>query len=301
MSADPYYTLILVPDARSASRKIRVSHRLVRWLTRATLGAAAMGAGVLLHYGWLNAQASHMDELRAQNEELSVQTQKYRETLDQLEHRIAFLGRTVTKLGVISGVEDTMPEAEGLDGGRGGVAGLHPTPPSADPDVALSLLSRSLSALAERSSRIEGFYTDQQELLAHTPSVWPVRGYLSSGYGRRNDPFTGRRSMHSGIDISASRGTRVAAPADGVVVSVGRRGAYGRSIVIDHGNDIITRYGHLDSYDVKPGQRVKRGDVIGRVGNTGRSNAPHLHYEVWVKDKAQNPIHYILDEYRTFG
>jgi murein DD-endopeptidase MepM/ murein hydrolase activator NlpD len=86
-----------------------------------------------------------------------------------------------------------------------------------------------------------------------------------------------------------------------VVVSVGRRGAYGKALVIDHGFDVVTRYGHLEEYNVRAGQRVRRGDVIGFVGNTGRSSAPHLHYEVWVRDKLQNPIHYILDEYRSFG
>jgi len=189
---------------------------------------------------------------------LSQRAEKYRQTLDQLEHRIASLGHTVTKLGVISGVESTMPE---VDVGMGGVAGLEPTPPSRDPDLALYSLSRSLSELAVRSTRIEGFYADQEELLSHTPSIWPVRGYLSSGFGGRSDPFTGRRSRHSGIDVSAARGTKVLAPANGVVVSVGRRGPYGRSIMIDHGNDVITRYGHLDAYNVQAGQRVERGDV----------------------------------------
>jgi murein DD-endopeptidase MepM/ murein hydrolase activator NlpD len=82
---------------------------------------------------------------------------------------------------------------------------------------------------------------------------------------------------------------------------VGRRGAYGNAIIINHGHGITTRYGHLSRFNVRPGQRVRRGDVIGYVGNTGRSNAPHLHYEVWVRDQLRNPIHFILDEYRSFG
>jgi murein DD-endopeptidase MepM/ murein hydrolase activator NlpD len=161
-------------------------------------------------------------------------------------------------------------------------------------------LSRSLNDLAERSTRIESFYADQATLLSRTPSIWPVRGYLSSGFGRRADPFTDRNEFHPGIDVSAPRGTEVAAPADGVVLAVGVRGAYGKAIIIDHGHEVITRYGHLEGYNVRPGQRVRRGDVIGFVGSTGRSNAPHLHYEVWARDRAQNPIHYILDEYRSF-
>jgi murein DD-endopeptidase MepM/ murein hydrolase activator NlpD len=115
------------------------------------------------------------------------------------------------------------------------------------------------------------------------------------------DPFTGGRDYHPGIDISAPLGTRVVAPADGVVVAVGRRGAYGNAIIIDHGYGVVTRYGHFEGFNVRAGQRVRRGDVIGFVGNTGRSNAPHLHYEVWLNDKLQDPIQYIIEEYRSFG
>jgi murein DD-endopeptidase MepM/ murein hydrolase activator NlpD len=94
----------------------------------------------------------------------------------------------------------------------------------------------------------------------------------------------------------------VAAPAEGTVVACNpKAGAYGNAIIIDHGYGVVTRYGHLDAFNVKPGQRIRRGDVIGFVGTTGRSSGPHLHYEVWVHDQAQNPIQFILDEYRSFG
>jgi len=301
MRADEYYTLMLIPGARSASRKIRVSGRLVWWAVRTAAGAAVTVLALLAHYVWLNGQVSEIDALRVQNAELQQRAHEHKWTLDQLEVRIASLDRAVVRLGVISGVEQTLPGDDEMTGGVGGVTGLDATPPSRDPDLVARSLSRSLSDLAARSTRIEGFYSDQKELLSHTPSIWPVRGYLSSGFGRRTDPFTGRKSRHSGIDVAAARGTEILAPADGGVVAVGRRGAYGRSIIIDHGNDVITRYGHLDRYNVRAGQSVRRGDVIGFVGSTGRSNAPHLHYEVWVQDKAQNPIHYILEEYRSLG
>jgi murein DD-endopeptidase MepM/ murein hydrolase activator NlpD len=201
----------------------------------------------------------------------------------------------------MSGLEQTPPAAGGVVGGVGGVTGVDPDPPSRDPEVALHALTRSLSDLATRSQRIETFYTDQTARLSHTPSIWPVRGYFSSGFGSRLDPFTGGKDFHPGIDVSAPRGTKAVAPADGVVLAVGQRGGYGLAIIIDHGRGIITRYGHLEGGNVRAGQQVRRGDVIGFVGSTGRSNAPHLHYEVWLDDKAQNPIHYILDEYRSFG
>jgi murein DD-endopeptidase MepM/ murein hydrolase activator NlpD len=267
--AEGYYTVILVPDARSAFRKIRVPVRLIRTVAGAA-GAVALAVGALLaHYAWLNCQVSELDAVRLENAVLSEQTHRYGESLGQLESRITRLQSSITKLAVMSSLEQTLPAADGVVVGVGGVTGVDPDPPSRDPDVTLHALSRSLSDLAARSQRIETFYADQTALLSHTPSVWPVRGYFSSGFGSRVDPFTGRKDFHPGIDVSAPRGTKAVAPADGVVLAVGRRGAYGLAIIIDHG--------------------------------TGRSNAPHLHYEVWLDDKAQNPIHYILDEYRSFG
>jgi murein DD-endopeptidase MepM/ murein hydrolase activator NlpD len=299
--AAEFFTLILIPDARSASRRIRIPVWAVRWTRPAAVAAAVAMGGLLIHYVWLNAHISQLDTLRSENAAMSEQARWYEDKFIEFSGQIAGLQRTVTKLGVISGVEQTLPEDNGVTGGVGGVSGFESVPPSHDRDLALQSLTLRLSDLAERSIRIERFYEDQQVRLSHTPSIWPVRGYLSSGFGTRRDPFTGRKDFHPGIDVSAPRGTKIVAPADGVVLSVGRRGAYGRAIIISHGYGVITRYGHLDGYNVRAGQRVRRGDVIGFIGNTGRSNAPHLHYEVWVNDKLQNPIHYILDEYRSFG
>jgi murein DD-endopeptidase MepM/ murein hydrolase activator NlpD len=162
-------------------------------------------------------------------------------------------------------------------------------------------MEKTTEELTARSSRLEAFYQDQKVVLAATPSVWPVRGYLSSTFGNRVDPFTGQPDFHPGIDIATPMGTKVQAPADGVVISTGVKGSYGNAIVIDHGYGVVTRYGHLSGFNVRPGQRVRRGDVSACVGQTGRATAPHLHYEVWVRDQNQNPIQYILDEYRTFG
>jgi len=294
-----YYTVILVRDARSAFRKIHVPVRLIRTVTGAAAALSVAAGALLVHYAWLNGQVSELHAVRLENAALSERARRYGESLRELESRATRLQSSIAKLGVMSGLEQTLPAAD--VGGVGGVTGVDLDPPSRDPDVTLHALSRSLSDLAARSQRIETFYADQTVLLSHTPSVWPVRGYFSSGFGSRIDPFTGGRDFHAGIDISAPRGTKVVAPADGVVLAVGRRGAYGLAIIIDHGYGIVTRYGHLEGGNVRAGQRVRRGDVIGFVGSTGRSNAPHLHYEVWLDDKAQNPIHYILDEYRSFG
>jgi len=299
--AEEYYTLIVVPDARSACRTIRVSARVARRLGIAAAATALALAGVLAHYTVISREISELAALRLEKAALSERARRQERSLAELASKVARLQGSVTKLGVMAGLDRALPTADGSVGGVGGVTGVDAGPPSRDPEVTLRALSRSLSHLTERSQRIESFYADQAVLLSHTPSVWPVRGYLSSGFGNRIDPFTGAPDYHPGIDISTPGGTKIVAPADGVVLAAGARGAYGLAIIIDHGYGILTRYGHLERFNVRAGKRVRRGDVIGFVGSTGRSNAPHLHYEVWRDDRAQNPIHYIIDEYRTFG
>lgn len=139
------------------------------------------------------------------------------------------------------------------------------------------------------------FLRDNKDTLLSTPSIWPVKGFLTSGFGYRSSPFTGRGRMHTGLDISNRPGTPVWAPARGTVTFSGRDGAYGICITIDHGNNIVTRYAHLQKSLVKEGQYVQRGDVIGALGSTGRSTGPHLHYEVLVGGVHVNPLRYILN------
>jgi murein DD-endopeptidase MepM/ murein hydrolase activator NlpD len=120
--------------------------------------------------------------------------------------------------------------------------------------------------------------------------MWPLAGWLSSGFGRRADPFDGGVAFHPGLDIAADRGTPVRATADGVVNSAGYTGNYGNSVLIDHGFGIGTRFGHLSRVVVRPGQTVRRGDVVGSVGATGRATSPHLHYEILLNGQPINPL-----------
>jgi murein DD-endopeptidase MepM/ murein hydrolase activator NlpD len=137
---------------------------------------------------------------------------------------------------------------------------------------------------------------EKQQLIESTPSIKPTRGWFSSSFGYRIDPFTGRPKMHAGLDMAAAPGTPVVAPADGIVSFAGYEPGYGKLIAIDHGYGVKTRYAHNSKLYVKLGQKVKRRDVIAAVGNTGRSSGPHLHYEVRVNGLPVDPINYILDE-----
>lgn len=126
------------------------------------------------------------------------------------------------------------------------------------------------------------------------PSVWPLRGKLTDGFGNRRNPFNRRLSeFHPGQDISAPQGTPVSVTADGIVVFAGEKKGYGRVVIVDHGNNISTRYGHLSLVETTLGTLIKRGEQIGLVGSTGRSTGPHLHYEVRVEDVPVNPLAYL--------
>ncbi|MCB0376898.1 MAG: M23 family metallopeptidase [Bdellovibrionales bacterium] len=137
--------------------------------------------------------------------------------------------------------------------------------------------------------------SDRIGLLSATPSVQPVSGWVTSGFGYRRSPFSRSSKMHHGIDIAANFGSKVHAPADGIVSYVGYDGGYGKLVSIDHGYGVVTRYGHNARIHVKLGQKIKRGDIISEVGNTGRSTGPHLHYEVRVNGIPVDPHKYILD------
>jgi murein DD-endopeptidase MepM/ murein hydrolase activator NlpD len=297
--ANEFYTLIVVPHAKARFRKFQVSVRLTRWVLTAFCAMAVLLVGILVHYTWIAVEVAEIRRLRVENRALATKARAYEGNAGQLQAKVLQLQSIVTKLGIMAGVEHSLPDAS--IGGVGGLSRGETTPPSADIASTLQSLDQTVGGLSEKSTALEAYFKDQRAVLASTPSTWPLRGYLSGGFGNRIDPFTGLRDFHPGIDISVPRGSKVAAPADGVVVFCGTKNGYGRIIVIDHGYGTVTRYGHLDGFNVRPGQRVKRGDIIGESGNTGRSTAPHLHYEVWVNDQMRNPIEYIIDEYRSFG
>jgi murein DD-endopeptidase MepM/ murein hydrolase activator NlpD len=154
----------------------------------------------------------------------------------------------------------------------------------ANADERLASLSRLLDQLE-----------DKQDKLASSPSIWPSKGWLTSRFGPRVSPFTGRRQMHAGLDIAAASGTPIVAPARGRAIFAGNKGPLGRALVIDHGFGVKTTYGHTSAIFVKAGQTVERGQKIAAIGNSGRSTGPHLHYVVEVNGTPRNPLDYIFD------
>lgn len=134
-----------------------------------------------------------------------------------------------------------------------------------------------------------------RSILASIPTIWPIEGFLTSRFGARPSPFTGRGEFHKGLDISAKTGTLIRAPGRGTVTFAGNDGAYGIAVILDHGGGITTRYAHMQRMAVKDGQTLRRGEVVGYVGSTGRSSGPHLHYEVRLNGVNIDPMRYILN------
>ncbi len=159
----------------------------------------------------------------------------------------------------------------------------------------LDLFDRQLYAQSLSFDQLKEAVATQKDKLAHIPSVIPIniRDFtMSSGYGIRRDPIYGATKFHAGLDFAAKTGTDVFATADGVILEADRKSGYGNCIDVDHGYNYVTRYAHLSEVLVKQGQEVKRGELIGRVGSTGKSTGPHLHYEVLFKGEPQNPVNY---------
>jgi murein DD-endopeptidase MepM/ murein hydrolase activator NlpD len=180
-------------------------------------------------------------------------------------------------------------KSRAIGGGSDAAAGLSAMT-AGTPDSTFSILRGILGSLETGLASVKSRIENEQAFARSVPSTWPVIGWLSSSFGSRKDPFTGQADFHPGLDISANHGTPVRATADGTVELAARNGNYGNAVVVGHGFGIATRFGHLSRFAVRAGQRVKRGEVIGYVGATGRATSSHLHYEILVNGQPINPL-----------
>lgn len=296
------FTVIVVSDHSQAVRKFRVPRR---WLQNLGWTGVGLGFFALLtigHYVTLLGASGENSVLKEENAQLRSQVLLVQEkvahisaTLDRVERFDAKLRTAVTSLQdpernlAIGPVGTSEPE----------VAPAGPAPAAEQNVSGLPGRLGSLETEAARQEQslreLQEYFDDQRSLLASTPSIWPTRGWVTSDFGTRLDPYSADRQMHEGLDIATPHGQQVQTPSDGVVVFNGVEGGYGKVLVIDHGYGVKTRYGHLSEVFVKLGDRVKRGEKVAAVGNTGKSTGPHLHYEVRVNGIPENPRKFILE------
>ena len=248
-------------------------------------------------------------DLYASRAAMEFENANYRAATEALAGQITALQTAISDLGAKAALDPALQSAmdklpaivknRAMGGGETTSATLAAlTPGLSSPEDTFGLLRDLLQGLEGRLQLVNSDVEARNKLAAATPSIWPAYGWLSSGMGGRQDPFTGEQDSHPGLDISADKGSPVYATADGAVSQASNAGAYGNLIAIDHGYGLETRYGHLSAYRVKPGQAVKRGDVIGLVGSTGRATGPHLHYEVRVNGRILNPLNLLQNPRR---
>ena len=300
------WTLLIIPDGQEAVRQMRVSG----FLARAAFAGVAGLVVLLLFFatGFFVKESSHIraDRLAAENERLVAQLERLGGRLDELQTSMSDLTRRDQEFRMIAGLEplDADVQAAGIGGPGTETLESNPLYPL-DPRLGEQAFEATsdVDAMLRRADVLKASWSEAMDslrvrhaLLQATPSIYPTRGVVTSGFSHsRMHPILHRARPHEGLDIVAPRGAPITSSANGVVTFAGRRNGYGNVVEISHGYGMKTRYAHMSAIDVRQGQRVQRGEHIGRVGNTGLSVGPHLHYEVLINGEPQNPALYILE------
>lgn len=299
-----YHVVILREDGKQVHNRVLEWFQVKRHLTL----AGTVGGGLLLGTLAFFLTAAWSGNLVARNLELLKKEHQLRtsltaldKTLEEARTKLSQSERQLASMEELAKQQNlTLPVPAGV----GGPATSSSAPPLtgaslADPKVrdlaaGIADLRDQADAVLHETQDVSRVLRPHLEELARTPSIWPVKGFISSSFGSRQDPIDGEPAVHEGIDISAPFGSPVQAPAEGLVIFTGWKQGYGNCIEISHGNGLVTRYAHLSKILVKPGQSVKRWQRIGLVGSTGRSTGAHLHYEVRRGDRPVNPKRFLL-------
>ena len=312
MANNRTFTVIIVPERSSTVRRIQIPRTRLFQVAFGAVLVVGLALFMAVHYIFVLDQASRNGALKDENVTLKARLRVLQEEVARIDSNLQRIGQLSAKIRAITELND--PERNLA---IGPVSESTKTPQvlyaqderiddedeGLDSKLAMRLIDSKIDTLESETLRQESsmrelqeHFADDQSLLTSTPSIRPVKSrLLTSTFGVRTDPYTTHRVMHKGDDFAADLGADVIAPADGVVVFVGYRGEYGKTVVIDHGYGIQTHFAHLSDYKVDVGQHIKRGQLIGAVGKTGRTTGVHLHYEVRVHGIPQDPEKFILD------
>ncbi len=301
------YTILVADRTSGVVRRVTISAR-----PAVAVACALVTLPVLIGIGAAWKAKSEVSALYSSNRSLEAENTNYRGATEALSEQIESLQTVVADLGASSALDPAVARAvEKLPAfvknrAMGGSAATSPLAHSlptprhcrrwSPPEDTFGLLRNVLEGLQSRLHDVRYMVEQRNALAAATPSIWPAHGWLTSRMGSRRDPVTGGDDFHAGLDIAGEKGQPIYATAAGRVSQAGYQGAYGNLVVVDHGFGLETKYGHLSSFTVKPGQNVKRGDVIGRLGATGRATGYHLHYEVRANGRLLNPLQLLTQQ-----
>jgi murein DD-endopeptidase MepM/ murein hydrolase activator NlpD len=292
------YTVVIADRSTGVMRQVTVSLGAA-----AGLVVAALTLPVLMGLGAKWSSRSEIDQLHAANSSLTIENGSYRAATGELTSQIQSLENVINDLGARATLDPAQARAMAKLPAvvKTRAAGGSSVAPNAaiteiasaalsSPEDTFGVLRDLLQGLESRLRYVRRDVERREALASSTPSIWPAHGWLTGTFGGRSDPFSGEPAFHQGIDISTDKGQPVFATADGTVESAAANGDYGNLVVLKHDFGLTTRYGHMSAFNVKAGQRVKRGDVIGYVGATGRATGTHVHYEILVNGKLINPL-----------
>lgn len=298
--AKKFFSLIIIPHSKASSKTITLSKRFIKSAAGSFFVVFVLLVVFLVDYFSMNVTREKYRNLLDENQQQKRALGDYESSVGMINKKIEYFENYAKKLNIMAGIKSPEVLREvGVGSGRNQENPEADVPEDDSQDISVSnlnLLSLKADRLEQKLTHLVGFYETQTARLASTPTIWPCVGLLTSPFGWRDDPFTGKRTFHWGIDIATNIGNQVIATADGIVVKVETDKMSGKAVLLSHGGGVATQYLHLDKFLVKPGQRVKRGDVIGLVGKTGKALGPHLHYEVQVNGKSVNPYYYILED-----
>ena len=299
------YHIVIFPGATSTPRRFRIKRRTVSILLISSLVAAILEVAFLTQYINRSGEIWELESLRSEAAQHRQQASVLSGAMEDIRKQLSTMREINTRLRMVLGLDP--PKSSPLPAGLGGKEESDAAPlPGVGGERSFAEISSQLhermawlrqEALEQERhmQELAGVVGERKAQWAATPSIWPVKGWVSSKFGHRVSPFTGREVMHGGIDISAPQYTPVLAAAAGTVVLAEFEAGLGNAVILSHGYGMRTTYGHLAKVKVVLGQSVKRGDVIGWVGSTGLSTGPHLHYEVEHRGVIVDPLKYIID------
>jgi murein DD-endopeptidase MepM/ murein hydrolase activator NlpD len=285
--AKRHHTIILIPHAHAKLRKWQVTNLQIGIGVASLLVLTLAAAFFTWSHFSTNVNPVEIAHLKHENEQLHKTNLTFESSLKKLQDQLTEYEDRTRQLAIVAGVESL---ESGTEAGIGGA-------PADEVELGdLPAIEERAGQIAGALDAVEAKLDERVRWISSTPAIAPVKGIFTSGFGFRSDPLTHGRGLHQGVDIAAAPGQPVRASADGVVVRAGTIGGLGQAVYIAHGFGLTTRYGHMSRIEVRPGQRIKRGEILGRVGSTGRSTGYHLHYEVRVDGDPVNPLAYILDD-----
>jgi murein DD-endopeptidase MepM/ murein hydrolase activator NlpD len=294
-----YYIIFVARQDDGELRKIPIPlHYAYVFVAAAVVGLFTI-TGMAGSYSRMLLKTARFNQVRTEREALRHDYLQMEQVAHEKDVQAASLGSLASEVSALYGLRQNRlsktPAQPAVTSATPAADGISDQQYTQSLDQLTELRSSAMSGDIERgldfSRHLPGF--SGMETVANAPSLWPVKGVVTSSFGSRLDPFNGEGAFHTGIDIATSRGDAVRAPADGTVVKAGLGTGYGREVVLDHGHGIQTLYAHLSGYAVIAGQDIRRGDILGYVGSSGHSTGPHLHYEVRIHDTPVNPAKYL--------